>query len=186
MSIRAFIAISLTKEIQDKILKIQEQLRRSNADVKWVEPENIHLTLKFLGNVEEKKIEKIKGILEKISEEYEKFSMELLKIGAFPKLSNPRVIWIGIEKGKEKLQKTFSDLEEGLNKVGFKKEEREFSAHITIGRVKSPLNRSKLLEEIKRTNFERMNLLVTKISLFKSTLTPKGPIYESLYEADLK
>ncbi len=186
MSIRAFIAISLTKEIQNKILKIQEQLKESQADVKWVEPENIHLTLKFLGNVEEKKIEEIKEILEKISEEYEKFSMELLKIGAFPKLSNPRVIWISIEKGKEELQKIFLDLEEGLNKIGFKREERGFSAHITIGRVRSPLNRSELLERIKRIDFERMDLLVGKITLFKSTLTPKGPIYESLYEANLK
>lgn len=184
MSVRSFIAIELTKEIKDKLNKIQDELEKSNADVKWVEPENIHLTLRFLGNVEEKKLEDIKRILEKISEKHIRFSIELSGIGAFPKISSPRVIWIGIEKGEELFQ-IFSELEDELNKIGFKKEERGFSAHITIGRVRSPLNRVKLSEEIKKMNsIPRLSSSVNKITLFKSTLTSKGPIYEVIFEAN--
>jgi 2'-5' RNA ligase len=184
---RAFIAIELTEEIKDKLKNIQNELKGSGADVKWVEPENIHLTLKFLGDIDEKKIEDIKRILEKISEKHSRFSIELSGIGAFPKISDPRVIWIGVEKGKEELSKIFLELEEQLCRLGFKREERGFSAHITIGRLRSPLNRPRLIEEIKKIDsFSPLSLSVNRISLFKSTLTPKGPIYEIIYQVNLK
>jgi len=184
---RSFIAIELTEEIKDKLSKIQDELKKSNADVKWVDPKNIHLTLKFLGDVEEKRLEDIKRILKRISEKYKEFSIELHQIGAFPKISSPRVIWIGIEKGKLELSQFFLELEDELKNIGFKKEEREFSAHITIGRVRSGLNRIKLIEEIKKiSSAPKLNSSVNKITLFKSTLTPKGPIYEVIYEANLK
>lgn len=187
VSVRSFIAIELTKEFKDKLSKIQDELRKSNADVKWVEPENIHLTLRFLGNVEEKKLEDIKRILERVSEKHPRFSMELSGTGCFPKMSLPRVIWIGIEKGKEELSKIFLELEDELENIGFKREKRGFSAHITIGRVRTPLNRIRLVEEIKKTSsLPKLNSPVNKITLFKSTLTPKGPIYEILHEVNLK
>ena len=187
MLIRSFIAIELPKEIKEDLGKIQDELKKSNADIKWVEPKNIHLTLKFLGNVDEKKLEDIKRILRNLSERYKGFFIELSRIGAFPKISSPRVIWIGIEKGKEELSKIFLELEEQLENIGFKKEERGFSSHITIGRVRSVLNRIRLIEEVKKINsLSRLSLSCNKITLFKSTLTPKGPIYEAIYQVNLR
>jgi len=186
MSIRAFIAIELNKQIKNRLSNIQDELKRTNADVKWVEPENIHLTLKFLGNIEEKKIEEIKRILEKISQKYARFLIELSTIGCFPKIDYPKVIWVGIEKGKLELSEIFSELEDELKKIGFEKEKRGFSAHITIGRMRSNLNRIRLVEEIKnKKDFPRLNSLVDRIILFKSNLTSKGPIYEIIYEIRL-
>lgn len=187
---RAFIAIEFPKEIKDFLSGLQEQLKKSGADVKWVEPENIHLTLKFLGEIDEKKIEKIIQILEDIARNKDSFFIRLSTLGAFPKVNFPRIIWAGIDKGEQETKQIAKILEEKIEKIGIPKENRAFSSHITLGRTRSTLNRQNLVESLNNLvhNFggENLEFLVTKITLFKSTLIPKGPIYEALKEVSLK
>ena len=186
---RTFIAIELPTEVKDKLSKIQEQLKKSGADVKWVEPKNIHLTLKFLGEIDDKKLEKIIEIIDGTVKDKNTFHIRISSLGAFPKINYPRVIWIGIDKGDCETKEIAKELEEKIAKIGIPKEGKAFSSHITIGRTRSTLNREKLVQELKTqsANFcGGLEFVVTKITLFKSTLTPGGPIYEALKETNLK
>ena len=189
---RTFIAIELPQKIIGTLSALQNQLKNTQADVKWVAPENIHLTLKFLGEVDEKKIEKIIQALEETAKDNQPFSIRLCALGAFPKINFPRVIWVGIDAGDEETKNIAFVLEEKLQKLGIPKEKRPFSSHITIGRVRSGLNREKLVKELNILAGQSANycadleFLTTKITLFKSTLTPKGPIYEILKEASFQ
>lgn len=187
---RTFIAIELPREIKDSLASLQEQLKKSGADVKWVEPQNIHLTLKFLGEIDDKKLDKITNVLEAVAKDRSSFQIYITSCGAFPKIDYPRVIWVGIERGDKETKEISKDLEEKLATIGISKEDRPFSSHITIGRLRSPLKREKLVLDLKakenNLGQEHWEFTVTKIILFKSTLTPKGPIYEVLKEAILK
>lgn len=189
---RTFIAIELSKETKDWIAGLQGQLKNSGADVKWVKPENIHLTLKFLGEIDDRQLNSIIGILQDSNKDRNSFYIRLSSLGAFPKINFPRVIWIGIDKGETESKQIAKDLEEELTKVGLAKEKRPYSSHITLGRVRSALNRDRLIKDLGNlaNNFPQdapgTEFLVSKITLFKSTLTPAGPIYEILKEIPLK
>lgn len=187
---RTFIAIDLPKEIKDSLSRLQEQLKTSGADVRWVEEQNIHLTLKFLGEVNEKTLEKIINIIEEVTKDKNSFSLRVSSLGAFPKPDYPRVIWVGIDEGDKETKEIAKELEEKIADMGIPLENRPFSSHITIGRTRSTLNREKLVQNLRTAaeNIGKENLTcrVTKITLFKSTLTPRGPIYEALKETSLK
>jgi 2'-5' RNA ligase len=187
---RAFIAIELPQEIKDSLAYLQEQLKASQADVKWVQPQNIHLTLKFLGEIDDKKLDKIIRILAEVTKDKNSFYIRISSLGAFPKINSPRVIWVGIDKGDLETKQIAKELEEKITKIGIPREERPFSSHITVGRVRSGLNRERLVQNLDNSvnNFGKDNreFQVTKITLFKSTLTPKGPIYEALKEVNLR
>jgi 2'-5' RNA ligase len=185
--IRAFIAIELNKEIQQFLCNIQNDFKKLRPDVKWVRPENIHLTLRFLGNIDQEHINNIKNILIQTSQKHSIFDIELSDIGAFPKKEFPRVIWVGIGKNKDRLTRIAAELEEEIQKIGIPKESREFHPHITIGRVRSNLNRSCLIDKLKNAAITDKPLyLVERLTLFKSTLTPAGPIHEVLTQTSLK
>lgn len=184
---RTFIAIELPKEIKEYLAGIQDKLKAAQADVKWVEPKNIHLTLKFLGDRDDKKIEKIKAIIEEITQSKNTFQICVSSLGAFPKISSPRVIWVGLDQGDAETINLAQGLEEKIAKIGIPKEDHPFSSHITIGRTRSGLNVEKLAEML--TNMAGLmpqSFKAAKITLFKSTLTAYGPIYEALKEANLK
>jgi len=188
---RTFIAIELPKEFKEQLAKLQEQLKTSGADVKWVQPENIHLTLKFLGEIDEQISAKIINILEKTAHNKNSFYLNLVSLGGFPNMNFPRVIWVGIKKGEGETKEIAKELENEIAQLGIPKEKRAFSSHITLGRVRSGLNRTQLankLNELTNDLFKESlpDFKITKITLFKSTLTPKGPIYEILKEAQLK
>jgi len=202
---RTFIAIELPQGIKDSLGQLQEELKASGADVKWVEPNNIHLTLKFLGEIDDKKLEKITRIIDDIAKEKNGFRICISSLGAFPKIDFPRVIWVGIDTGDKEAQEIAKELEEKIAKIGtstslkchgerrrtigIPKEGQPFSSHITIGRMRSSLNREKLVQDLNnkaKLDGKKSEFYVTKITLFKSTLTPKGPIYEALKETNLK
>jgi len=186
---RTFIAIELPQEIKDFLSRLQGELKASRADVKWVEPKNIHLTLKFLGEIDEKKLEKVSEIMQETVKEKDKFQMRISSLGAFPKIDSPRVIWVGVALGDKEVKAIAEDLEEKISKIGIPREARPFSSHITIGRAKSSLNRQELVQDLKNKadlGGKNLDFYVTKITLFQSTLTPKGPVYEALKEISLK
>ncbi|MCX5697614.1 MAG: RNA 2',3'-cyclic phosphodiesterase [Candidatus Omnitrophica bacterium] len=187
---RTFIAIELPPDIKESLGKLQAGLKQTGADVKWVNPDNIHLTLKFLGEVDDKKIIEIENILGEVAKSSKSFYINPCSIGVFPKIEFPKVIWIGIDKGDSETKVIAGKLEQSLAQIGIPKEDRPFSSHITIGRTKSFLKRDKLIQELKNLEGKIAGKFrefpVTKLTLFKSTLTPKGPIYEILSHTELK
>jgi len=187
---RAFIAIALPKEIKDELARLQEKLKSAGADVKWVMPENIHLTLKFLGEIDDKEADQIIRIIGETSQHHDGFIIRINSLGVFPKPDFPRVIWAGVDLGDKQAKNVAAELEEKIAPAGTAKQKKEFSSHITIGRIRSPINRGKLIQELNNLAgyFQTKNLQfkAAKITLFKSTLTPKGPVYEVQKEASLK
>lgn len=191
---RTFIAIELSDEIRDVLAKAQAHLKYAGADVKWVEPHNIHLTLKFLGEIDERKCDEVKSILDSIASQTHPFEISIKDIGAFPKIEYPRVIWIGLDKGASEAAELAKETDERLSKIGFQKENRSFAAHLTIGRVRSPKNREALKEKVQSCQLSLSAEALAKaeaispqlaksVILFQSTLTPSGPIYTKLHEA---
>ncbi|RKY88617.1 RNA 2',3'-cyclic phosphodiesterase [candidate division KSB1 bacterium] len=174
--IRCFIAIDLPGSLKKKIGEIQAKLKGSGADVKWVKPDNIHLTLKFLGEITPEKVEEVKASLDGIS--VKKMEISARNVGAFPSLKRPRVIWVGIEKGLEKLKDFSNIIEKEMQKIGFEKEKRSFKPHLTIGRVKSQRNIGNLVKEIGLIEeFETEPFIPEEFILMRSDLKPSGAEY---------
>lgn len=183
---RTFIAIELNNAIKQELAGLQDKFKTAGADVKWVKPENVHLTLKFLGNIDEEKAGKVKSILDNIASKYKKFQISLFKIGCFPRLEHPRVVWVGIDQGCADIEEIAKNLEEELEGIGFAKEKRPFSAHLTLGRVRSPKGRAELVQKIKALEVHSSaSLDVAELVLFKSTLTPTASIYTPLHASKL-
>ena len=184
---RAFIAIELTQEIKDVLGRLQAKLKTVGADVKWVEPKNIHLTLKFLGEIDEQTQNLITDKLEEISNAQKEFVISISSCGAFPNTNSPRVIWAGIEQGDQEIRTIANSIETQLESMGIPKETREFSSHITLGRARSSQNRQELAKTLSQLILKPLKgqFPASKITLFKSTLTPHGPIYEVLKEFPL-
>lgn len=185
---RTFIAIELPEEIKQALSSIQNRLKETEADVQWVKPQNIHLTLKFPGDINEETIEKIKDILGEIAETTPPFQMRIGSLGTFPKIDFPRVLWAGVIQGEAESKKIADRLESRLEKISIVKEKRDFSAHATLGRVRSGKNKEKLANMLNKlkNEMEILEFRVEKLTLFASKLTPQGPVYESLQEAILK
>ncbi|KJR40140.1 2',5' RNA ligase [Candidatus Magnetoovum chiemensis] len=174
---RAFIAINLTSALREKIGAVIDDFKRSGADVKWVKPENIHLTLKFLGDADEPIVNAVSGALMSVSQSASAFTLDVKEIGCFPNLRNPRVIWVGL-KGDEKLALLQSNIEDALEKCEIAKDTRKFSAHITIGRVRSLDGYKRLKPMLAEHENDTIGTLnVNDISLMQSVLKPDGPIY---------
>ncbi|MEK7803817.1 MAG: RNA 2',3'-cyclic phosphodiesterase, partial [Deltaproteobacteria bacterium] len=133
--LRLFIAIELPSNIIDGLRNVQEELKDKSNKLSWAKPENIHLTLKFLGDTETGKIDRMVNILEGIAGRSFSFEISVKGVGTFPAAGNPRVIWVGIEENKDMLQ-LYNNIEEGLATLGFEKEMRDFKPHITLGRIK--------------------------------------------------
>ncbi len=180
MPVRSFIAITIPDNLViSKIRNVQNRLASTGADIKLVDPENIHLTLKFLGDVDESRLEQVMNLVREIT--FEPSIMKLDGVGVFPNLGRPRTIWAGITLGVEPLSDIFNFVDSKLVDLGFKRESRRFNPHITLGRVRGGRNRQllvKVLLELADTCFG--DVIVNKIILKKSVLTSKGPIYSNL------
>ncbi len=186
--IRAFIAIELPDSLRQEVAAALSGLRASGADVKWVEPSNLHLTLKFLGNIEENQIEPLVLSLSKESSirGMVPFQVQLEGLGAFPRTTNPRVIWVGVNQGEKELTELAQAVEGVCAGLGFAAEERSFSAHLTVGRVRSREGLASLIKKLQVAEFRGSTLApINRVILFQSTLSPKGPTYTSLAEVSL-
>jgi len=180
---RGFIAIDIGSF--PKLVEFENEIKKTGADVKLVDPNIVHITLKFLGDTDENLVEKIEEIMKNSVEEIKPFEMQLIGTGVFPDQKYMRVAWIGIKNG-EQIGKIANKIEEQVSKLGFEKENREFSAHLTIARIRSAKNKEKLLQVIEKYKDVTFgNSKVDSIKLKKSELTPKGPIYTTLKEVKL-
>ena len=184
--IRTFIGIPLSSQTRDIFKNVQNDFKNLNADVKWVQPDNIHLTLKFLGEIDPKKLRSIQDIFPSLFQNFSRFDVTITHLGAFPNAEKPRVIWAGITQNAELITAVAVHLENTLANLGFPKEDKKFSPHITLGRVRSFKNIEKLSESV--DTYQKLlplNQSIDTIILFKSTLTSRGSIYEQLNEARL-
>ena len=187
---RSFIAIELPEEIKKHLNRLQQELKSCGADVKWVEPANIHLTLKFLGEIDEQTRDAVAAAMQDVAAKHKGFACSLGAVGAFPRPEAPRVIWIGLDAGDNEVKDIASGLEERLSCAGIPREDRPFSSHITLGRTRSAVNIRLLGEKLHASAASTLTAVaafrVEKIYLFKSTLTPHGPIYGVIREASLQ
>ncbi len=193
--IRAFIALPFEDTAKQAVIKIIDSLKapadsdRSHAlnTTRWVEKNNIHLTLKFLGMVNDQQVKRAKEAMDTLKS-MDAFRMVLQDIGAFPSLARPRVLWIGI-KQCEPVKALFDKIEESLRDIN--REDRPFSAHLTIGRAGRDAganDHSPLLEKVKKLWDGKTisNSIVDRVVLFQSILSPKGAVYRPLYVVELK
>ncbi len=182
MAVRAFIAVDIDDpEVRKKIIAFRDAVAASGAHVKIVEDENIHLTLRFLGNIPETLIDDIYDVMRSIR--FKPFKIRVSGVGCFPNINRPRVVWVGVTEGYEELKRIRDELERGLRGLGFRPEREEFVAHITVARVKSGRKREalrKVIEEFQ--DFDAGEMVVRYIRLKQSILTPRGPIYRTLRE----
>lgn len=184
--IRTFIAISLPEFVLQTIGQAQDTLRGSGLNIRWVRKEGIHLTLKFLGDINRDNVEKIKATMEQATNGFSSLTLMAEGIGVFPDFRRPRVIWVGISGDVQVLFDLQDDLESQLKTLGFPKEKRPFKGHLTMGRVKGRVDKTKFREALEGLRgFKTDAFTVQSVVLFQSTLRPQGAVYTRLAEVAL-
>ncbi len=184
--IRTFIAIALPESVLEAMGQAQETLRRLGHGIRWVRKEGIHLTLKFLGDVDADRVENIHMAIERASKGTSPFVLAGEGIGVFPDFGRPRVIWIGLSGDLQVLFALQANLESQLKGLGFQKEKRPFKGHLTLGRVKGRLGASELRKAFEGLGtFQTDAFRVQSVALFQSTLRPQGAVYTKLTEVFL-
>ena len=183
--IRSFIAIELPDEIRRALDQVQKDLK-SVRGVRWVQPDSIHLTLKFLGSIVAEQVTAIAAAVGKVVHGEPPLALNVSGLGAFPNARRPRVIWVGIVGDVERLGRLQARLEETLEPLGFPREERSFRPHLTLGRVKEPRRPPDLTRALAETTVPASNPFdVREILVYKSDLRPTGAIYTKLQHLPL-
>ena len=174
--IRCFIAIDLPADLKEKLAEVQNLLKKTGANVKWVNSENIHLTIKFLGEIPGAKVREVRESLKELT--FDKISVSVKNLGVFPNMRRLRVIWAGVDEGVEELKEFSSLVENQLHKIGFEREKRGFKPHLTIDRVRRPENLGKLKEALESVKeFEAGSFVADKFIFMQSELKPSGAVY---------
>lgn len=183
-SIRSFIAIDIGDAVRRGLEALIQELRGSDAQVGWVRVEGIHLTLKFLGNVEPETIERVKPVLADIASGTSRIHIEPAGCGAFPTIRSPRVIWVGLRGQMGELAELARRIETAMVPLGFQPEDRPFKPHLTLGRVKGPRRLDVLREILSRhMDFAAEPFDAAEVVLYKSDLRPDGARYTPLFKA---
>lgn len=179
---RAFLAIEISESARRALIALEGALQKTGADVKWVEPDNLHLTLKFLGDISESQLGLLKKRLGEIASSFDRFSIRLRKLGAFPSFQRPRIVWVGIDEGKQDLVRLVKAIETLCIALGLPAEKRVFEPHLTLGRVRSARGLEKLIAELKaNADFGCSDPIeAVSVTLFESTLSSRGPTYRPL------
>lgn len=182
---RTFIAIDLEAEIKKKLLALIQELEATRAAIRWVQPGGLHLTLKFLGEIDEAQAARVKAVLTAAAGHHAAFPLRLEGTGIFPGERNPRILWAGFA-AEPKLIALQTELEKALESEGFAREERAFSPHLTLGRVKGSERIKNAVAELAKHCQEPFGAMtVRKVALFESRLHPEGAEYRIVHEAGL-
>jgi 2'-5' RNA ligase len=185
-TIRAFVAIKLPDKLMVKLKEVRDTLASSQKDVSWVRPGGIHLTLKFLGDIETEEVDKVAEALFLAAKGVKAFTLKAQGVGGFPNLKSPRVIWVGIRESNEllRLQKNIDDR---LFESGFEKDDRPFNPHLTLARVKTPGAGRELGKRVEESKIDiDVDFRADYFVLFRSVLSPKGAEYTELRRFDLE
>jgi 2'-5' RNA ligase len=184
---RLFIAIELPDVIKQGIAKVQDELRTAGGNAGWTRPEGIHLTLKFLGDVPEERVPEIMAAMAGAAQGIGKLNLEVTGAGAFPNIKVPRVLWIGVFGDIEKLAILQAEVEDAMERLGFEREARMFSPHLTLARIKFPKPRDnwqQKIEGIRELNLGKFE--AGHVSLMKSELKREGAVYTEVGRVELK
>jgi 2'-5' RNA ligase len=184
---RCFVAVALPPSVRALLVRVQEALRRADAHVKWVEEENLHLSLKFLGDLDEDAVATLKGALSIEALQWPRMDLTYQGIGTFPERGVPRVVWAGCAGDLPRLAALAGAVERCAEQVGVPRERHPFAAHLTLGRVKSDRNVKRLLAAIdNQRNVALGRDDVKEFVLYKSILGDKAPVYEAIATFPLK
>ncbi|MBW2604719.1 MAG: RNA 2',3'-cyclic phosphodiesterase [Deltaproteobacteria bacterium] len=185
-TIRTFIAVEIPGSIISKIRELQEGIKVHGFKIRWIRSENIHLTLKFLGDVEAVKISEIAEAISKTAGGYTPISLKAKGVGVFPGIKHPRVLWVGLTGQLESLVRLQRTLDENLQVLGFPGEKRPFKGHLTMGRIKTKIDVKKFGDALMAfRSFESETFTAGQLILYKSELKPSGAVYTKLVRASL-
>ncbi|HKY03693.1 MAG TPA: RNA 2',3'-cyclic phosphodiesterase [Blastocatellia bacterium] len=184
-SIRSFVSIEIPEPIRERIGALGQSLKRAGGQASWVKPANIHLTLKFLGDVARARIDAAKAGLERAAAGVHPIEIEVGGAGCFPSPRNPRVLWVGLASLPAELIRLHKRIEDELAREGFLKEQSRFSPHLTIARLRSPANSAELAESLIARGFANEQFTASRIILMQSQLSAGGSIYTPLAAIDL-
>jgi RNA 2',3'-cyclic 3'-phosphodiesterase len=184
--IRTFIAVDVGQLICDRLVALQDKLGQAGTEVKWVEQANLHVTLLFLGEVEDRQVAKICGMVAETAATHESFRLSVEGAGCFPTPRRPRILWAGVGTGADALVALHDDLEKPLTTLGYRREERRYKPHVTLGRVRSAAPADGLARALaEQAKWKGGETLVKELHVMSSELTPRGPTYTILSRAPL-
>jgi 2'-5' RNA ligase len=186
--LRTFVAVDLGKPLRDRLVSLQESLARTGADVKWVEIENLHVTLLFLGEVTDRDVPALCRAVAECCAQHDGFLLSIETVGCFPNPRRPRVVWAGVGEGAAELCALHEALEPPLLALGcYRREERQYTPHVTLGRVKSDSHTDKLATALtKYACWQGGMVEVREVLVLNSELRSQGPVYSILSRAKLR
>ena len=176
-AVRTFVCLSLPAFARDRLASTQQRLRESGAQISWVKPHNIHLTLKFLGSVPAERLQEVVRAVQRAAVPAPPIALELTVLGCFPNRRAPRVVWAGLNQLPEELKKLQQRVERELVAIGFPAESRSFSPHFTLGRVRSGRNIRKLVAAMQAERLEPLRFEAAEVVVMASRLHPSGALY---------
>ncbi len=179
-TIRTFIAVELPQDTKMAVDKLTTELRDYGSGINWVKAANLHITLRFLGDIDEQLIPNLTEHIKTNIYSFGKFDLSFLGLGGFPNMKTPRVIWAGTETGNDKLRDLATSVELSCIESKLGRGDKRFLPHLTIGRVKNPYGIDKLLRKIESKSFCTEPFEINEIIIFKSDLSPSGPKYTPL------
>lgn len=184
---RLFTAIDLAKPMRQRALELIEQLRPSGQGIKWATEAQMHITLKFLGEVPDERVEQVQSVVASAAREFEPFEIEVAGVGAFPGLKRPNILWLGVREGADSLDKLFRVIQRPLVKLRVPREERRYTPHLTLGRLKHGLRATQEFGEALQAygDYSAGVSLVSEVVLYESQLLPSGPLYHPIIRAPL-
>ena len=179
-AIRTFICIEIPESVKERVSILQGELKKIDAQVSWVKPANIHLTVKFLGPVAPSRIAAVCQVVEHAASSCNPFEIEVARTGCFPSPRKPKVLWVGLSDVPGELQRLQQTIEEELAAAGFPREPKRFSPHLTIGRLRSPRGASEVGERLVAAAFGTQTFSANEVIVMRSDLNPSGSIYTPL------
>jgi RNA 2',3'-cyclic 3'-phosphodiesterase len=184
-AVRTFICIKLPYPILDQFSLLQKELRQFGQSVRWVHREGLHLTMKFLGDVEQNQMESVsKSVMDSV-QGLQLFHLKFSGFGAFPNFEHPRIYWVGIHEPPCTLFDLYQRIEDNLHQAGFSREVRKFTPHMTLGRVKNTEGLDGISQFLSNKKFETVEFVVDKVLIMKSDLQPSGAEYTPLYSMQI-
>ena len=185
---RTFIAVDISEGVRDHAATLQETLAKTGAEVNWVTPESMHVTLLFLGEVDDRELHAVCRAVKEVAVREPPFTLRVSGVGAFPNARRPKVVWAGIADGADVLRRLYDDLETRMLDLGcYRKEERGYTPHLTLGRVKAERDGLALAPELaKRQEWDGGQTTVDEVLVFSSELERDGPVYTVIGRGELK
>jgi 2'-5' RNA ligase len=185
-TVRCFLALTIPRQAQAGFKQLQSSLKELGAKARWVKPENIHITLRFLGDRPVKKIQIIAENLASFCPDAQSFKITSDHLDGFPDINNPKIIWAAVSEGERSILAVYHTTNEALARLGIPKEREDFIPHLTIARCKTAQESVSTSQSVKKSRFSPVQTMASSIAFYKSTLTSDGASYELIRECFLK